>query len=114
MDKAEEVSQESKSEKPKRIRPAITTEARENQLIALAMNEAERRILDGTASSQLLCHYLKIGTERERLEREKLKKDIELAEAKTEAIHEAQRSQEMYDSFMDALMRYRGDDDDEQ
>lgn len=49
-------------------RPATTPEARENQLIALAMDEAERKIREGTASSQLICHFLKLGSEKERLE----------------------------------------------
>lgn len=59
----------------RKIRPAMTPKARENQMIALAMDAAERQLLDGSASSQVITHFLKLGTERERLEREKLEKE---------------------------------------
>ena len=59
--------------KPKRIRPALTPEAREDQLIALATNLAEKQLMDGTASSQVITHYLKMGSTKERIERQRPK-----------------------------------------
>ena len=74
----------SSSESLKPIRPALTPESRENQLIALAVNLAEQQLRDGTASSQVITHYLKLGSTKADLEREKLKRENELLRAKTE------------------------------
>ena len=60
----------SSSEPVKKIRPALTPEARENQMISLAMDLVEQRLLNGTASSQETTHFLKLGTAKEKLERE--------------------------------------------
>ena len=65
----------------RKIRPALTPEARENQLIALAIDRAEQQLLDGTASSQVITHYLKLGSSRERLERERLENENKLIRA---------------------------------
>lgn len=89
-------------------RPALTPEARENQLIALSMDEAERRIRDGTASSQLLTHFLKLGTAKAQLEIEKTKHENELLKAKTEALQTAKRVEELYDSAIKAMRTYSG------
>ena len=62
------------SEPKNKIRPALTPEARENQLVSLAINLAEQQLRDGTASSQVITHYLKLGSQKERLEREKLQR----------------------------------------
>ena len=72
----------SKAKESKRLRPVLSPEARENQLISLAMDRAEEKLLNGTASSQLITHFLKLGTEKERLEREKLAKENELTKLK--------------------------------
>ena len=66
------------AKKRKRIRPALTPEAREDQLIALATNLAEKQLLEGTASSQVITHYLKMGSTKERLEREIMKEQKEM------------------------------------
>lgn len=89
-------------------RVAKTVEARENQLIALAIDEAEKRIRDGTASSQLLSHFLRLGTTRERLEKTKLERETELLTAKTESIKSAARVEELYENAMKALGIYQG------
>ena len=78
----------SSSEPVKKIRPALTPEARENQMISLAMDLVEQRLLNGTASSQETTHFLKLGTAKEKLERERLEKENELLKAKTEAVKE--------------------------
>ena len=68
----------------KKMRPAITPEARENQMIALAVDLAEKQLIEGTASSQVITHYLKLATTKEKIEREILEKQKELIVAKTE------------------------------
>ncbi|MBO7450624.1 MAG: hypothetical protein J6U54_09665 [Clostridiales bacterium] len=90
------------------MRPAMTPEARENQLIALAVDLAEQQLLDGTASSQVITHYLKLATEKERTEREILKKQVELLEAKTENLKSAKRMEDLFEQAMEAMKEYRG------
>lgn len=100
-----------KASETRRSRPALTPEARENQLIALAIDRAEQQLLDGTASSQVITHYLKLGSTKERLEREKLERENELLRAKAESIQSAQRIEELYKNALDAMRSYRGDGD---
>ena len=97
---------ESKSER--KIRPALTPEARENQMIALAVDLAEKQLLEGTASSQVITHYLKLGTTKEKLEREILEKQKALIEAKTENLQSAKRIEELYKNALDAMKNYSG------
>lgn len=101
----------------KKVRPAMTPEDRENQLIDLAMEAAEEQIRNGTASSQVITHFLKLGSERERLEREKLAQENELLRAKTAAIESGERTRELYEEAIKAMRSYAGlgggDDDDE-
>lgn len=92
----------------KRIRPATTPEARENQLISLAVDLAERQLLEGTASSQVITHYLKLGTTKEKIEREILEKQKELIEAKTQNLQSAQRIEELYTNALNAMRSYGG------
>lgn len=97
----------------RRMRPALTPEARENQMISLAVDEAERQIREGIASSQIITHYLKLGTEKERLEREKIKQEIELQKAKTKALANAEEIKELYEGAIRAMKIYGGYGDDE-
>jgi gp010 len=92
--------------------PAASLEARENQLIDLAVNLAEKQLQEGTASSQVITHYLKLGTTRERLEQQKLAKENDLLSSKKEAIDSAQRVEELYGEALRAMRSYSGDDDD--
>lgn len=92
----------------KRSRPGLTPEARESQLVNLAVNLAEQQLRDGTASSQVITHYLKLGTAKERLERERLEKENELLKAKTEAIQSAKRVEELYMNALNAMRNYSG------
>ena len=94
--------------KERRIRPGLTPEAREDQLVALATNLAEKQLLDGTASSQVITHYLKIGSTKERIEKEILKKQKDLIEAKTEALKSEKRVEELYEQALSAMKRYSG------
>lgn len=93
------------------IRPALTPEAREQQLIAIAMDRAEQQLLDGTASSQVITHFLKLGSDKERLEREKLEEENKLLRAKTEALEAQRNSEADYTKVIEALKRYSGHGD---
>ena len=90
------------------IRPALTPEAREGQLISLAEQLAERQLRDGTASSQVITHYLKRGSTKERIEMEILEKQKELITAKTEALKAAKRVEDLYAKAITAMRRYSG------
>lgn len=91
-----------------RRRPASTPEARENQLIAAAVDLAERQLKDGTASAQVISHYLKLGSSREKLEQERLTMEVSLLEAKREAMASAARVEELYGAAIDAMRAYAG------
>lgn len=93
----------------RRRRPtAKTPEARENQMISLAMNLAEERMLDGTASNALVIHYLKLGSTRERMEKELMEKQMKKLDAQTESIESAQRIEGLYAKAIDAMRMYSG------
>ncbi|QEQ93866.1 hypothetical protein SEA_KARDASHIAN_1 [Streptomyces phage Kardashian] len=91
-----------------RRRAATTPEARESQMISLAERLAEQQMRDGTASAQVITHYLKLGSTRERLEQDRLKGEVELQKAKIEAMASTQRLEEMYTRAMDAFRGYQG------
>lgn len=96
------------------MRPARTPEARENQLIALAIDQAEKQLREGTASSQVITHFLKLGSSRERIEKELLEEKKKLAQAKTESLENSKKMTELFEQAMDALKSYRGDTDEEE
>ena len=98
---------------PRKIRPALTPEARENQLIALAVDLVEQRLLDGTASSQETTHFLKLGSMKNRLEMEKLQEENRLLKAKTEVLQSSKRVEELYSEAIKAMWRYSGQRDDD-
>lgn len=99
------------SDPVKKIRPALTPEARENQLIALAVDLVEQRLLDGTASSQETTHFLKLGSMRNRLEMEKLEEGNRLLKAKTESIQSQKKSEELFLEAINAFRSYSGKED---
>lgn len=101
----------SQTKSNKKIRPALTPEAREKQMIALAMDRAEQQLLDGTASSQVITHFLKLGSERERLERERLEEENQLLRAKTKALEDSADMKEMYERAIKAMRDYAGVND---
>lgn len=92
----------------RRAAPALTPEDREDQLISLAIDMAEQKLLDGTASNQLIVHYLKLGSVREKLEREKIKKENDLLDAKAESYRTAANVEELYKKAIDAMVSYKG------
>lgn len=101
------------STKPKR-RPALTPEARENQLCALAVDLVEERLSNGTASSQETVHFLKLCSTKARLEKMKLEADMKLQEAKVAEIESKRSSDEMFKKAMNAFRKYSGHVEDEE
>jgi molybdenum cofactor biosynthesis enzyme len=93
---------------PRKRPPATTPEARENQLIAMAVDVAEKQMLNGTASAQVITHFLRLGSTTERLEKEILEKQKDLITAKTESIQSAKRIEELYINALNAMRTYSG------
>ncbi len=96
------------SDKPRKRRPALTPETRESQMISLAVDLAEKQLMEGTASSQVITHFLKLGSTKERLEKEKLEEENKLLKAKTDALQSAKRVEELYADAISAMKRYSG------
>lgn len=110
----------SSSDTPRKIRPTLSPEAEENQIISMAMDLAKQQIMDGTASSQVITHFLKLGSTKERIEKEILEKQKHLIEAKTQTLQSQQRIEELYTNALNAMRSYSGqgapeetDEDDE-
>jgi hypothetical protein len=97
-------------DKPKRPRrpPATTPEARENQMVALAVDVAEKQMRDGSVSSQVLTHYLKLGTVQHQLELEKLKQETKMLESKIEGMESAKKMESLYEEAINAMRAYSG------
>lgn len=92
-----------------RTRPAAkTVEERENQLVNLAIDLAEKQLANGTARSQVITHYLKIGSTKERIEKEILSEQRDFIREKTEAMRSAKRVEELYKNALDAMRSYSG------
>lgn len=91
-----------------RRRPATTPQARETQMISLAEKLAEQQMADGSASSQVITHYLKLGSTREKLEQQRLAGEVELQKAKIEAMASHKRIEELYEKAIDAMRLYGG------
>jgi uncharacterized protein YcaQ len=97
----------------KKFRPAASPEARENQLISLAYDVAEERLRNGTATSQEVVHFLRLGSMKERKELELMEKKNELMKAKTEALQSAKKIEELYANAINAFKDYRGNSEEE-
>lgn len=107
-------SSENSEQSVRKFRPARSPEARENQMISLAIDLAEKQLVEGTASSQVITHFLKLGSTKEKIEKEILEKQKELIAAKTESLQSAKRMEEMYAEAMSAIRDYRGEHSDEE
>ena len=92
-------------------KPATSVEGREGQLVSLAIDLAEKQMQDGTASSQVISNFLKLGTVRESLEREKLTRENKLLEAKVENMVSGKKVEELYDKAIQAMKHYSGQSD---
>lgn len=96
------------------MRPALTPEAREGQMISLAMDLVEQRLRNGTASSQETTHFLRLATAKEQVERRLAEKELELKEAKRQQIQSQARIEELYSNALKAMQRYSGHDDEDE
>lgn len=101
-------------------KPSLSPEAQENRMIALAVNLAEQQLRDGTASSQVISHYLKLGSTKAKLEKEILEKQKDLLTAKADSIRSNDELRGMYAEAIRAMSKYQGsntgdieDEDDE-
>ena len=94
--------------KPKKVRPlARSPEARENQLIKAAVDLAEKQLVEGTASSMVITHYLKLASGKERLEKQKIEMETELLKAKTDALQSVKKIEELYSNALTAMQSYK-------
>lgn len=89
-------------------RPALTEEGRENQLVSLAIDLAEKQLAGGTASAQVITHYLKLGSTREKLEQARLAHENELLKAKADNMASAKKVEELYEAALNAMRTYSG------
>lgn len=109
------VVKQDKTQAPKsnnRRPPALDPKDRENQLIDLAVKRAEEQLLDGTASAQVITHFLKLATAKEGLERQKLEQEIEVLRAKVAKLSSETNSEELLKRAIKAMSTYQGRDDD--
>ena len=107
-------SRKKASESAPRRRPATTPEARENQMVSLAIGLAEKQLAEGTSSSQVITHYLKLASSREQLEKEKLARENELLKAKVENIHSSANVEALYKDALNAMKTYSGQEPEEE
>ena len=102
-----------KSGQTREHRPALTPEARENLLISMAMDEAEEQFRNHTASSQVITHFLKLGTAKAQLELEKVRLENELTKAKAESLASSEQRNKLYEKALKAFRSYSGQSDEE-
>lgn len=100
------------SKQRKKLRPALSPEARENQMIALAVDLAEQQLIDGTASAQVITHFLKLGTTKAELEKEKIRKETELLGAKIQMADSIEEQKKLAEDAIKAMRNYSGTGED--
>ena len=98
-------------EQPVRHRKALSPDARENQLIALAMDVAEERMINGTASAQEIVHFLRLGSSLANLQKEETRQRVELDKAKVKAYSTNEEIKRLYEEAMQAMRAYNGSSD---
>lgn len=99
------------SAKRRTLKPATTDEGREKQLISLAADLAEKQLREGTASAQIIAHFLKLASTREKLEQERLHRENLLLSAKVEQIASGKKIEELYEQALKAMKTYAGKTD---
>ena len=95
-----------------KLKPTLSDEARENRLISMAMDRAEEKLQDGTASSQLIIEVIKWGSSKTKLANEKLQEENKLSRARTEAIQSGKEIEKLYSDAIEAMRKYGGHGDD--
>lgn len=98
---------ETKEPEVRQSRPATSPEAREHQLVSLAIDLAEKQLRDGTASPSVIGHFLKLAGQRERLEREILEKNAKLMDAKAKTIEKERESEKIAKDAIEAMKNYK-------
>lgn len=98
----------------KPLRPAMSPEAREQQLTSLAVDLVEQRLIDGTASAQETVHFLKLASQKTKLELERARLENELIKAKTQSIRDQADMKALYKDAIAAMRRYSGHGSDEE
>lgn len=98
----------SSSSAPKKMRPPLTPEAEESQMISLAVDLARKQMQEGTASAQVITHYLKLGTTLAKLEIENKRAELELTKAKAKSVENAGTSEKIYEEALKAFRGYSG------
>lgn len=93
--------------------PGLTEEARENRLISMALDIAEKQLRDGTAPPSVVAHFLKIGSQRASLETERIRAETEMLIAKRKLAEASEQNEIMYKDAIEAMKRYNRSDDDE-
>jgi len=96
------------AKRTRKRRPATTEEGREAQMVSLAIDLAEKQLNEGTASAQVITHYLKLGSTRERLEQERIRGENQLLLARTDSMASMGRVEELYTQAMEAFRGYAG------
>lgn len=91
-------------------RPSLTPEALESKMISLASDLAFQQLQDGTASSQVITHFLKLGSSRERLEQEKISGEVSLMKTKKEVLDSSKGAEELFNNALNAIREYQGKD----
>jgi len=99
--------------KARKQRPATSEKGREDQMISLAMDLAQKQLIEGTASAQVITHWLKLGSTREQMEQNRIGRENELLTAKVEMLASQQRVEELYDKALKAMRSYTGEDPDD-
>lgn len=92
----------------KKMRPALTPEANEQQMISLTMDLVRQRLLDGTATAQETTHFLKLASRENQLKLEKLQRENELLTAKTKALEEQSEYKQIVEEAIKAMTLYKG------
>ena len=102
------------SKQRKKLRPALSPEARENQMIALAVDLAEQQLIDGTASAQVITHFLKLGTTKAELEKEKIRKETEFLGTKIQMADSIEEQKKLAEDAIKAMRNYSGTGEDDE
>ena len=96
------------NESERRRKPATSPEFREQEISSLAYDLAEEQIRGGNASSQVITHFLKMGSRREQLEQQRISHENDLLQVKRKAIEDQARIEELYIGAIDAMRSYGG------
>lgn len=87
--------------------PPLSDKDHEAKLISLTLQMAEQQLIDGTASSQVMTHFLRLGSIRSKVELEKLRLENNLLTEKIQSEKMGQQLKEMFQDVMESLRDYQ-------